>query len=293
MPGVRGTALATLPPLGQKRWTNRHRDGTVEYIHHVDASYFAVMGIPLRGRAFEPGEPNVAVISESLAQARWPGEEPLGKVRQGETVIGIAGNARTIALGDPRATEHYEPVTNALLPEAVLIVRVTGDPTAMLPALARSARAIDEHVAPSVTILDDAFDEKLATPRRMAVVISGLAGLALMLAAIGLTGLLAFSVSQRVRELAICTALGATPMHIAAAVLRQYLKPLACGLVMGLAGAAALSMGLRSELLGLSYLDPISYLGSALLFTLVVLMSAAGPLRRALRLQPMAALRCE
>jgi ABC-type antimicrobial peptide transport system permease subunit len=117
--------------------------------------------------------------------------------------------------------------------------------------------------------------------------------LALALAAIGLAGLLSFSVSQRVREIGIRIALGARSADVVENVLRQFAWPIGCGLAGGLAIAAALSSVLRRELFGLSHLDPISYIAAAVLFSLVALLAAAGPLRRATHVDPVTALRVE
>jgi predicted permease len=291
-PGVAGTALSSVTPLGQKVSVGRNPDGSQVYYHAIDPSYFAVMGIPLvAGRPFQPEEPAVAVVSQSFARVLWPNDDPLGKVHKGRTVVGVAGNAATLALNNPDATEFYTPIRDADLAEAALIVRVQGDTSAVLPMIVTAARSADTRVAPVVTTLRQGFDSRLRTTGQMAAVIGSLGMLALALAAIGLAGLLAFSVSQRTREIAISMALGARPLHIVRAVLHQFALPVGCGLGAGLVAAGLLSMVLRRELFGLSHLDPVSYASAVAIFAAVAVTAAVGPLRKAITIAPIDALR--
>lgn len=293
-PRVTRTALTSLAPLGRKSATGRNPNGTIVYFHEVEPSLFDVMGIPLlAGRRFEPGEAGVAVVSESFARAVWPGRNPLGQTHDDHTVVGVSGNAATLALNSQDVTEFYRPIRERDLAEAVMIVRVDGDPVPALPAIVAAARATDPRVAPSVATLQDGFDEKVGSTRRLAAVVGALGGVALTLAAIGFAGLLAFTVSQRTREIAICIALGARPPQVARAVLRQFAVPVGCGVAAGMVAAALLSMALRRELLGISYMDPISYAGAVAVFVLTALASAAGPIRKAIRVAPIDALRCQ
>jgi predicted permease len=294
IPDVAGTALVSLPPLGNLVTMTRLPNGMRAYIHHVDPAYFAVMRIPiLRGRNIAAGESGSAVVSDSFARALWPGEDPLVKGYDGKTVVGVAGNARTLALGDPSATEVYMAMDDEHVARATLIVRVRSDPSRALRAIVAAARSVDPRVAPSTALLRDGFDRRIRDARRMAIIVSVLGVLALALAAIGLAGLLSFSVSQRVREIGIRMALGARPADVVRSVLGQFAWPIGCGLAGGLASAAALSSVLRRELFGLSHLDPVTYIAAAALFLAVALIAAAGPLRRATRLNPLTALRVE
>lgn len=294
IPDVAGTTLVSLPPLGGLISSSQLQNGGLVVRHHVDPMYFAVMRIPLlRGRNLSPGERGSAVVSESLASALWPEEDPLGKLHDGRTVVGVAGNARTIHLGDSSATEMYMAMDDEHLVTAALVVRVRADPSGRLAAIVAAARSIDARVAPAATLLRDEFDRRLRDARTMTVVVSVLGLLALTLASIGLAGLLSFSVSQRLREIGIRMALGARSTDVVQSVLRQFAWPVGFGLVGGLAAAAALSSVLRRELFGLSHLDPISYIAAALLFAIVALLASARPLRRATRVDPTTALRVE
>jgi ABC-type antimicrobial peptide transport system permease subunit len=172
-------------------------------------------------------------------------------------------------------------------------VRVTSDPKAALAAIAAAARSADPKIMPSIGVLRDAFDDRLRPPRQIAFVVSTLGTLALAVAAIGLAGLLSFNVSLRVREIGIRMALGARPVNVVESLARQFVWPIAGGVAAGLLSAAALSSLLRHNLFGLSSLDPVSYVAAAMLFSLVALLAAAGPLRRAIRVNPTVALRCD
>jgi putative ABC transport system permease protein len=292
--GVASMSLASLPPLGERIMSDRAGSGAVAFIHHIDPTYFEVMGVPLlRGRNLASRERGVVLVSDSLASAIWPGEDPLGKTYLDKTVVGVVGNARTVTLGDSSITEAYLPMDDARRAWAVLIVRVHGDPARALPTIVAATKAIDSRVSPSFALVRDRFDQRIQSARQLALIVSTLGMIALSLAAIGLAGLLSFSVSQRVREIGIRMALGARPLHVAWTVMRQFGLPIGFGLVAGLTGAASLSSLLRSQLFGLSHLDPASYAAAAILFTIVALLAAAGPVRSAIHVNPITALRCE
>jgi predicted permease len=294
VPGVRGKSLDTIPPLGNRAATTQIGRGNTAFIHRVDPDYFRVMGIPLRrGRNFQANETGAAIVSESFARAMWPGEDPLGKAWDEATVVGVVGNASTVSLADPEASEFYHPIDDGHMHRAVMIVRVDADPSSMTGILAGAARSIDPRVSVSAGVLREAFDVKLRVPRRMTIVVRALGALALALAAVGLAGLVVFTVSQRAREIGIRIALGARPKDVIHGVLRQFRKPVAYGLVIGFLAAATLSRVLEQELFGLSPFDPVSYLSAAVLFTAVAALATAGPLRRALKVDPITALKCD
>ena len=294
VPGVREMSLETIPPLGNRVTTARIGQGETAFVHHVDPTYFGLMGIPLRrGRNFQANETGAAIVSESFAHAMWPGEDPLGKTWNEATVVGVVGNAATVSLANPDVSEFYHPIDDPHVQRAVMIVRVDGDPSSMTGVLAGAARSIDPRVSISAGVLRDAFDVKLRMPQRMKVIVWALGALALALAAVGLGGLVVFTVSQRAREIGIRMALGARPRDVIDGVLRQFRTPILWGLAGGFLIAAALSRVLQKELFGLSPLDPVSYVSAAALFTIVAALATAGPLRRALRIDPIAALKCE
>jgi predicted permease len=294
VPRVKTMALTTWAPLGTFLRAERIPNGAIAFFHNVEPAYFEVMGIPLlRGRNLRDGDRDSAVVSDSFARAVWPGDDPLGKLYDGKTVVGVVGNARTLAIGNPDATEIYMPMDDEHRAAGVLIVRVTTEPKGTLSAIVAAAQSVDPRVTPLVGLLRDALDDRLRPPRQIALVVSTLGMIALTVAAIGLAGLLSFSVSQRFREIGIRMALGARSLDVVRDVLRQFVWPIVGGVAAGLASAAALSSLLQHNLFGLSSLDPVSYIAAALLFSFVALLSAAGPLRRATRVNPIVALRCD
>jgi predicted permease len=294
LPAVRSVSLATLPPLGNRAMTTRLSNAATAYVHHIEPEYFRTMGIPLlRGRLFDAAERDVAIVSESFARVMWPGEDALGKEYDSAAVIGVVGNASTISPGNASAVELYRPIDDQHLAQAIMIVRVDGDPARRVGALAEAARRIDRRAPPSIASVARNFDAKLQPPRRASAAISALGVTALALAAIGFGGLIAFTVSQRTREIGIRLALGARRVHIISALLSQFTRPLALGVLGGLCGAATVAAVLRRELFGLNLFDPVSYAGAVALLLVAGTLAAAGPIRRALRVDPVSSLRCD
>jgi putative ABC transport system permease protein len=293
LPSVQDLALVTLPPLGNRASTQRAAHGTIA-IHQVQPSYFTTMSIPvLRGRTFSDAEPGVAMVSESFARAMWPREDPLGQTYDSATVVGVVGNAATLSPGNATAMEFYRPLDDTHLAEAVLVVRVHGDPKRMVTPLATLARAIDPHAPASIETLAISFDRKLRAPEQASVVMSVLGVTALGLGAVGFGGLIAFTVSQRIREIGIRLALGAERVDIVRALMSQFTRPVAAGAIGGFVCAAAVATILRAELFGLNPFDPLSYGAAVVLFVVTGMATAAFPIRRALRVDPVTSLRCE
>jgi putative ABC transport system permease protein len=172
-------------------------------------------------------------------------------------------------------------------------VRVDGDREPVVMPLADIARAIDARTPASIETVRDSFARKLQAPQQASVIISILGVTALGLGAVGFAGLIGFTVSQRLREIGVRLALGARNVDIVRALLAQFARPLAFGAAGGLACASALATILRAEFFGLNPFDPISYLGAVALFIITGLLAAAGPIRRALRVDPVTSLRCE
>jgi ABC-type antimicrobial peptide transport system permease subunit len=162
-----------------------------------------------------------------------------------------------------------------------------------MATVAAIVRAEGTGLMPSVRPLAEAFEEKLDEPRQVALIASSLGVTALLLAVIGLGGLIAYTVSQRTREIGVRLALGARPAHVAAAIARQFRTPILCGAIGGSALAAGAGTILSSELFGVSQFDPLAHGGSLLLFAIVGAVAAAPSLRRALRVDPAITLRVE
>jgi predicted permease len=301
LPGVESVSFSSTPPLGRKTVTmGTELAGRAISIHtnSIDPQYFQTMKIPLlRGRNLMRGDAHTIVVSQSLAALVWPAEDPLGKpfelADRKYTVVGIAGNARVAATQDQDATEAYFLADAPDLPSMVALVRTSGRPEVLASTLASIAKAIDPKVLPEVQLMKSGFQRSLQGTEYSALSVSLLAFVALLLACLGIVGLVAYAVSQRTKEIGIRMALGAKPSHILAIVLRQFARPVLAGLLVGVGGAAALSQILRRVLFGIGSLDPIAYLAAIALFTATVALAALLPARRALRVDPMRALRCD
>lgn len=299
LPGVESTSLATSAPLGNKRTTlGGEKDGKSFDIvlNRVAPEFFQTMRIPLlRGRNFTRGDQAVLLVSESLARRLWPAQDPLQQYLEigpnRYPVIGVTGNARTLALADSDAVEAYQPLEPADSPSLSILVKTTGPVESLSSTIASTARGADARVVPSIQTLKTAYARQLEGTQRSVLTATVLGLVALLLACLGITGVVAFAVSQRVREIGIRMALGATPSHVLSVVLRQFSWPVAWGLLAGIAGAAALSRILRRELYGISNLDPIAYLAALALFMVTAAVAALLPARRALRVDPIRALR--
>jgi predicted permease len=288
--GVRSVAISSLPPLGNRVAVNNER--TVFY--DVTPAFFDALQIPvLRGRIFAAGERDVVVLSESLASRRWPGQDPLGQIYDGSTVIGIVADARTVKLNEGRATECYRAIQPKDMIGAVLVARVDGSSRAAAPAIRSIMQNEDVRVMPQVVALVEALETRLTGQRQAAQLVSVLGVTALLLAVIGLGGLVAFIVSQRQREIGVRLALGARPLHVLRAVVGQFGVPVAIGAGAGSVFAALAGTVLAGELYGISRLDPVSHLGAFIVFVAVTALGAAPALRRALRIDPVQTLRHE
>jgi predicted permease len=300
--GVASVARTSTPPLGGERITARLEiEGRKHdvHIHQVDTAYLETMKIPLRrGRGLMAADLSGVVVSESLARARWPNEDPLGQLFQvGEptplTVVGIAGNARSLALQDPDAMELYRLASEGDFPGMALMVRTNGPSEAVVAAVSDAAKGLDPNLAPRVLLLKDQFQQRLGDVEQGALAVSLLGLIALIVASLGIVGLVAYAVAQRTKEIGIRMALGAEPGHILRSLAAQFHRTVALGLLAGVGGAAALSQLLRRELYGLSTFDPLSYIGAVSLFVCVTGLAALIPARRALRVDPLVALRCD
>jgi predicted permease len=307
LPGIEAVAMVSNPPLGN-RWTvvRAEAAGRAVDIHynHVDPPFFQAMGIPLvRGRNLTRGDTGGIIISESLARIEWPGEDPIGKlfqvgvdsagVPEKRTVVGVSGSARLVSPEDSDAVEIYELPAAGILPSMVVLVRTAGPPEGLVRSVASVASAIDTKMFPEVQLMKSAYREKVQTAEFGALSVSVLGLVALLLACAGIVGLVAYAVAQRTKEIGIRMALGARPSHVVSVVLGQFSIPLAAGLLAGVAGAAALSQILRGLLYGVSNLDPLSYVAPVAILAVTVALAALLPARRALRVDPMRALRHE
>jgi predicted permease len=300
--GVASVARTSTPPLGGKKITARFDVAgrrTDIYIHQVDPGYLETMRIPLlRGRNLVPGDEGGVVVSESLARKRWPEQDPLGQaLDMGEptalTVVGVAGNARSLALQDPEAVEIYRLARETDAPSMSLVVRTAGPVESLSATVGAAAKSMDPAFPPQVHLLKDRFAERVRDAQQGALAVGALGIIALIVASLGIVGLVSYAVAQRTKEIGIRMAIGAEAGHILRSVAAQFHRTVGFGLLAGVVGAAGLAQLLRRELFGLSTFDPISYVAAVALFVCVTCLAALVPARRALRVDPLVALRCD
>jgi predicted permease len=300
IPGAESIALTGTPPFGNRTETvSIEIDGRTQEaaMSHVSPEFFRTLKIPLlHGRALAPGETHAMVISQSLAHRFWPAEDPVGKQLPFEnqpcTIVGIAGDARMVSLENPDLAQIYFPIAPKDLPGMIVIVR-SNAPERLAAAATAIGKAVDPQVQLAVDLLNQALPRKLQTPQQAALAMSVLGLAALALACLGITGMVGFAVSQYTKEIGIRMALGATPRHVLSVVLRRFSTPVAIGLLLGVGTAAGLSNVLRGILYGISGVDPIAYFTAIAIFLVAVAVAGWLPARRALRIDPMRALRCD
>jgi predicted permease len=292
VPGVRSVSLVKLPPLGhavdrEKSDINGHT--VTIYPNWVEPGFFETMGIPvLLGRTFYPGETKVVVVSESFAREQWPGINPVGQQMgdgpSKDTVVGVVGNARINALSDDDATEQYWPAQQDDMPGMVVIARTAGEPDSLPPTVKSISESLDPKLFPEIRQLKLLYQDNVSGIEKTAIVVSLIGMVAVLVAGIGIIGLVAFTVSQRTKEIAIRIALGAKRSQVLAAVLQQFTCPVVLGLVTGTGVAAAATRILRKALYGINNLDPLSYVGAVGVLMMIVAVAALLPARRALHL---------
>jgi macrolide transport system ATP-binding/permease protein len=277
----------------------------IEY-NHVSPNYFSVVGIPIvRGRGFTATEglnPSGVIVTESTAQRLWPGEDPLEKTLRGYTegetgaefsVIGVAKDAQVSHLGKLDTSYLYFPAGPQDDSRSYVLVRYATGFKDVSNGIRQAVRSLDPDVSVDVIKLEDNL-EIWRAPSRIVAALSGALGvLALLLASIGVYGMVSYSVSRCVREIGIRIAVGATGADVVRLVLRQAMRPVLIGALVGIVLCAGVSQVLSSMLFGLSAHDPIAFICVPVFLLAVALIASSIPARRAMRVDPMIALRCE
>ncbi len=276
----------------------------------VMPGFFEALGITLRqGRTFTPQDnadaPKVAIVNESMARYFFPQQSPLGKRigNAGEDprsassfeIIGVVKDARYRGLREAAPRIVYVPTLQFPSPRvSAFIVRTSGDPARMITALRREAQAIDRNVMlREVKTLEERVDEYLFRERIVAKLASFFGLLALSLSCLGLYGVLAYAVGRRTPEIGVRIALGARPRDVLKLVIRQGVWLTLIGVGIGLVAAFGVTRLLRSFLFDVSPTDPLTFVGIALLLALVALLACYIPARRAAKVDPLVALRCD
>jgi predicted permease len=307
LPGVIQVAQAECAPLSHDFSADYftvpgHSEKIAIEYNHVSPEYFSVVGIPIvRGRGFHPGETSNSpgiIVPESTAQRLWPGEDPLGKTLREDTgreysVIGMTKDAQVSHLGDVKTPYLYFPGRPQDNVRAYVVVRFAGSFTPVAKGIGEAVRSLDPDMPVDVVTLDD-YLEVWRSPSRIVATLSGALGaLAVLLASIGVYGMVTYSVSRRVHEIGVRIALGADRSEVMKLVLKQAMRPVLIGGLAGVAACAAVSHVLSSMLFGLSAHDPIAFSSVPLLLFVVALVASYVPARRAMRVDPIVALRYE
>jgi putative ABC transport system permease protein len=276
----------------------------------VSADYFRAIGMQItRGRAFQATDgadaPAVAVISESLARKYFPGEDPVGRRITGnesgqgpyQTVVGVVKDVKNLDMAadfDPAVYRDFRQYFFAQFATTIVLRAQSGDPMRLAPLAQREIRALtpDQPVG-DVKAMRQVVADSVSQPRFYTLLLSIYAALALLLAATGLYGVLAYSVSQRKREIGIRMALGAPGGEVFRLILSQSMRLVAAGVVIGLAGAWGLTRLIATELYRTPPVDPLIFGASATLMVAVAAIATWAPARRAVRVDPAIALRAE
>ena len=306
-PGPFHAASASATFYIEGRASNTRADRPFAHIGTVSGGYFAAMGIPLlAGRTFQATDllaaPPVAIVSASMAKQYWPGESPIGKRLRFDdnpkeawfTVVGLVGDVRQLGLREQAPALLFLPYQQFALPFTSVAVRSSLPQAGVVSLLKSQLAAIDQDLPfGDISSLQSEVDGNVDEPRFRAMLIGIFALLALILAAVGVYGLISYTVTQRTREIGIRVALGAAPRQVLGPVVREGLVLALAGIGLGLLGAFAATRALTAFLFGVGASDPLTFAGVALLLLVVAGAASYIPSRRALRVDPMVALRAE
>ncbi|MFN0107530.1 MAG: ABC transporter permease [Blastocatellia bacterium] len=317
VPGVRGVAAIDVVPLTGGNTSLGYAAGRpipppdemTEFNYRVASdNYFRVMEVPLlQGRYFNaqdnPKSPGIIIVNQTLAQRMFPGESAIGqritlpgRVDETYEIVGVVGDERINGLAAPIKPVIYRPFSQDSDNSAVMLARTTADPMKLAETIRRECLAVE----PGLVIFFTRSMENLAANlpatfmrRYPALLLGVFAGLALLMAAIGIYGVMSYSVTQRTPEIGIRVALGAQTRDVLRLVIGQGVKLILAGIVLGLLAAYALTRLLKSLLFGVSATDLLTFASVALLLAVVALLACWIPARRATKVDPMIALRCE
>jgi putative ABC transport system permease protein len=322
LPGVRSAALAHSLPINGSDWSggftvadkpapSRANLPQSDRLR-VSQGYFETMGIrPLRGRLFSaadtPEAAPVVVVNDALARRIWPNENPIGKRlkfglpedqdeedKPWREVVGVVNDVKMNGVDQATTLQTYLPYAQLPNQSLGLIVRVERNPAALAPAVAQAIAAIDKNLPVySIFTMEQLLGNSLAQRRLTLVLLASLAALALLLAGVGIYGVIAYSVRQRTHELGLRMALGAQTHAVLALILKQGVKLTLIGIGLGLLAAFALTRWMESQLFGVRATDALTFGVIAFALLLVALLACWIPARRATKVDPMIALRCE
>ena len=318
LPGVEAVAFGQIVPFsgafvarpavpeGQSFDPARENDFLVPY-SIVSDGYFQTLGMPLRGRDFLPDDgitaPRVVIVNATLARRYWPGQEPIGKrlVLPGagpaaplHEVIGVVPDGKYVTLTEEQHPYMYLPLAQNHRARITLHVRTAGEATALMNPVRQAVHEVNADLAVHNTMpLREYVDRSIAQPRVVARLLVMFGGIALVVAAVGVYGLTAYSVVRRTKEMGVRIALGARPRDVVRMLVAQTAVLVLIGLAIGIAAAALLGRSVQSLLFGVTPSDPLTFLATAVLLTLTMVAATTIPAMRAARVDPVAALRVD
>jgi len=278
----------------------------------ISPDYFRVLAIPLvKGRPFTDHDtadsPGVVIISESLARTAWPNQDPIGKRLNigfgGETwreVVGVVSDVKQQEIGEPSSVSLYQPFLQVadkrrwFLGDMTFVVRTAAEPQSFAATLRDELANIDKELPLyDVKVLKDVVSEQFTDPAFYTLLLGSFSGLAIVLAAAGIYGLISYATAQRTHEIGIRMALGARSGDVLRLVIRQGMKLVLAGIAIGVAGAFALTRVLSTFMYQVTVTDPATFIGVSFLLAFVALLACYIPARRATKVDPLVALRYE
>jgi predicted permease len=313
IPGVEAAGITDALPLGRNRtWGAPAKGITYErgkfpfaFPRIVSDGYVAAMGIPLiAGRDIAPGdtptsEP-VIVVNETMARTLWPEQDPIGKYVLGacakeRRVVGVVGDVRHLALEQASGNEMYIPMRQCGdQPSADLVVRSSLPPSQMASSIRAKLQPLAANLPGNdFRTLQQIVDRSVSPRRFLVLLLGGFAVFALVLASLGIYGLISYSVNQRTQEIGIRLALGASARDVQGGIIRQTLKLAAIGMALGTIASWIMAQSAAGLLFGITARDPGTFIAMLLVLTIVAIVAGYLPARRASRIDPMVALRAE
>jgi putative ABC transport system permease protein len=316
IPGVRDVSVSSGIPFGAGNYTTHPMITTDQSILPHDAAvpidwrivspgYFKSMGIPLlQGRDFTdadgPTAPPVMIISQATAKKFWGDADPIGHTLRRSanpttafTIVGVVGDVRSTALTQESPALYY-PMAARVWPLMDIVVRTDASPEALLPAIREKVHDLDEELAlANVRTMDQWLSNSAAQPRLNTMLLTIFASVALVIASVGIYGVIAYSVSQRTGEIGVRMALGATPRNMLRLIVGEGMKVALIGIGAGLLGGLALGRAVSSLVFGVPVRDPLTFTGVAAALACVALAACTIPALRASRVDPIVALRYE
>jgi putative ABC transport system permease protein len=314
IPGVSHAAAGTQLPFGgwggfyltlEGQSPEQAEENPFVGVQRIVGDYFPTVGLQvLKGRTFglqdETGPPSVTIINNNFARRFWADEDPIGKriqlsVAEGAwlTIVGVVGDVKRRGLNEDLSLDAYLPYGQSQTGDMALLARTEGSPSSLFAPLRGQIRAMDPDLPLNVVHMKDVVDDSVSV-QRVASMLFGMFGtFALLLATIGLYGVMAYSVSQRTHEIGVRMALGGTTRDVLTMVLKQSLKLVGAGVALGLVGAFALTILMSNLLFGVSATDPVILLGVTMLMIVIALLATYVPARRAANISPVIALKYE